>query len=173
MELPDEDADVFEMFVSWLYRKTRHHDGFKIPGYDKQQECLMEDVRLFILGGKYMVEALQRTICEELVDKAASLNHRVPSLAVLDFIYANTRCNVILRKIVADWFATKDKSEWRVDGKTPDTMSTDWLYDLPEFVVDVVLALDATMEPVRNRYIPFQRAKSQYLQSLYKNTGWV
>ncbi len=167
MELPDEDADVVDMFVRWLYRKTIDHDVVEMPAPERQRECLMQDFRLFILAEKYDVRSLQASICEDLFDIATGYQNKVPSFAMLEFVYANTHRKAMIRKFIADWFASTDMSNWQDKEKPTDMISTDWLYQIPEFSVDLALALC-------NPYgrTGFNSGKSSYMQSLRKKTGW-
>lgn len=166
MEMPDEDLDLVEMFVSWLYRNTLHDNLFELSGPDPEQR-MMQTARLFVFADKYDLEALRLGICEKIFDLAANKENKVPSFAVLEYVYSNTQRKAIIRQIIADWFAWTDIRRWHPSGDESEAYSTSWLYNIPEFGVDLALALynpscDTTAPT------PFDGSKLEYIQKFQK-----
>lgn len=166
MELPEEDADLVELFVSWLYRKTLP-DVSEVSAPDPAQERLMRNARLFQFAEQWDVEALQASICGDIFNIAGDWDKELPSFVVLEFIYANTHRKATIRIIIADWFACTDTGRWQAKGEGSDGASTDWLYNIPEFGVDLALAFVYKSRAP----IPLRGSKLPYLQNLQKRSG--
>lgn len=97
MELPDEDLDLFDHFVSWLYSGNFDHKMFDVSAPDTEQrfqEHLMTAARLFVLADKYDIGSLRVSTCDGLFDLSKYTRQKgaglVPLSGVVEYIYANT-----------------------------------------------------------------------------------
>lgn len=127
----------------------------------------MNTARLYVLAEKYDVEALRLDICGDLfnfVHLRVVFGEFLKPLcfAVVDYVYANTNRQSLIRKLIADWFTWFPQASWQGEGE-----STDWLYNVPEFAVDLALALDAPADKTKMGCI-FEWDKSRYLGKLLK-----
>lgn len=127
----------------------------------------MNAARLFVLADQYDIGSLRVSTCNGLFDLSSCTSQRdaglMPLPGVVDYIYTKTQRKAIIRMIIADWFAWVNKFLWQQDGE-----STDWLYTIPVFGVDLALALHEVVEtPYDN---PFDGTKSQYIQELQKKS---
>lgn len=119
MKLPEDDENIFELFVEWLY-----HRRYEIPSRSKAPKndrlLFMQPVRLFVLADKYDVRSLKNLIVSKLF-LAFKQNPGMPSLATIAYAYEHTSQNSTIRKILTDnltrvndltWFQRADKETW-------------------------------------------------------------
>lgn len=166
MDLPDEDPELFEHFVASLYNSKFDHTMFGLPDWDGENGFVMQTARVFVLAGKFDVESLKFDICLDLFDFVSNNSDEddklePPSLPVVQFICANTNHKAPIRILLADWFTQTGLGLWPTEDGSP----TDWLYSLPEFGVDLALALEHKMRGRRGQIV-FEWNKSKYLERL-------
>lgn len=172
MELPDEDVDLFDHFVSWLYSWDFDHKMFDVSAPDTKQrfqEHFMKAAHLFVFADKYDIGSLRISICDDLFDLSSYTTQKdadlVPSSGLVDYVYANTQRKAIIRVIIADWFAWIKQDSWQPDGETAD-----WIYTIPDLGVDLAFALYELSE-TSTMDNPFEGNKAEYMQKLQEKRG--
>jgi hypothetical protein len=66
MELPDDDATVFEGSARWLYSESDHVLLKEYKPLDRDNGAVMQAVRLYLLADKYDVPKLRNDVCRNL-----------------------------------------------------------------------------------------------------------
>ena len=173
MHLPEDEVDIFEHFVTYLYDhdlKLGMEDG---ADWRENQGHLMLTVRLYALAEKYDIETLKSKICKDLhrfivdgIDDKEDDMPLPPCVAVVEHVYSNTSRSAPIRQIMADWFAWNDKYFWGDDDR-----SLEWLYGLPEFLFDLVIALEKSAS-ISAKESPFKKTSIRDLM-LFKKVGKV
>lgn len=133
MTLPEDDPEVFEAFVQWLY-----HQHYEILASDLSHEpgrYLTQTMQLFILADKYGVTHLKNAIIDALVRNAQSKG-KPPSRSAIHQIYEFTPPSSGIRVLLADWYAWQAGRSWL---QAP-TLHT-WLREHPDFAADMVAAM--------------------------------
>ncbi|KAL6716044.1 hypothetical protein ACLMJK_007006 [Lecanora helva] len=149
MTLPDEDPECFNSFLECLYKEYFDYHMLFSGNTEDMQNCLMRCAQLFVLADKYDVESLKANICGNLFSLAKRQPHGnyvrhhgievlLPSSEVIAYIYDHTNRGSPLRKTVADWYAWASQP-YEFDERFGSHF--EWLYDIPDFGVDVALML--------------------------------
>ncbi|KUI67324.1 hypothetical protein VM1G_03299 [Cytospora mali] len=102
IELPDDDADVFEVLVKWMYGSCVN------PSANKDLLCesyARKLIRLYILAYKYMVDGLQDNIMSEMYDQMEVYRweHMHIDEDILIQLWACTPSSH-MHKLLARWF---------------------------------------------------------------------
>ncbi|KUI58638.1 hypothetical protein VP1G_05927 [Cytospora mali] len=102
IELPDDDADVFEFLVKWLYGSCVNPSANK-DLLCKSYACKL--VQLYILAHKYMIDGLQDDIMSEMYDQMQVYRweHMDIDEDVLTQLWACTPSSH-MHKLLARWF---------------------------------------------------------------------
>ena len=137
MNLPDDDPDLFDIFIQCLYRGT----------YSNPESEAVEDepIRLYILAEKYQVRLLKNSIID-LYYLAAKNHSKSPSFAMLEKAYAQTSPKCGLRKFFADWHIWGPKHDLQIQ----DSSTQDFLRRQPDITIDFLVSLH---DKWRYRYI--------------------
>jgi len=133
MTLPEDDPEVFEAFVQWLY-----HQYYEIPASDlrhEQARYLSQTMQLFILADKHGVAKLKNGIIDALVRNAQS-KRTPPSRFAIHQIYEFTPPGSGIRVLLADWYACQAPPSWLQEPTT-----NTWLRERPDFAADMVAAM--------------------------------
>lgn len=133
MTLPEDDPEVFEAFVQWLY-----HQYYEIPASDlrhEQARYLSQTMQLFILADKHGVAKLKNGIIDALV-RNAQFKRTPPSNLAVHHIYEFTPPSSGIRGLLGDWFACETPRSWFQTSATHK-----WLREHPDFAADIVAAM--------------------------------
>lgn len=131
--LAEQDDDVFEIFVDWLYTKTMKTDSVTI----KKGKCVEWEtaVKIYVFG-QYIQCA---RLCNDLLDTIWGIllqyrNYTVPDDYIIRLIYAETPQECGFRKLIASLFVwSEDKNVWRnVNERRAwlNTLPVDFCHDL-------------------------------------------
>ena len=132
MDLPEEDQDMFDSFVQWLY--YRHYE---IPRSQEDElkdgGRFMQTMKLYVFADKYDISSLRSLIVEKLfaVDKSGG----VLSLKAVAYLYEYTSPNASMRKLVADWYAGSYISSWYQGDRIRE-----WFRQHPDIVTDIAIS---------------------------------
>lgn len=155
MTLPDDDADLFNLLVEWLYAGS-----YNIPqptGHkDKDAARFMEFIRLYVLADKYGVTSLKNEIVKTLFD-ALKQNHKTgPNADTVAYVYENLPGTSPIRRLPADFYVCNDKFAWCENVRVSDLLR---IY--PEFAADVVSAF-VRHAPIEDMRESFMDGKGKY-----------
>ena len=95
MNLPEEDPELFDIFIQCLYAGETPLPSLGVP-----QHHLLQ---LFILADKYEVRALKSGIIDRYF-ASAKKHEKAPGTALLSEAYAQTRPSCGLRRLFVDWY---------------------------------------------------------------------
>ena len=142
MTLPDEDPDLFEIFVECIYSKSAEVDYIQSAG---DEGIWMNSARLYVLAEKYDVREVQFAICQKLFTMAsaryANDELRSSSKEAIEFIYDNTGRRAPIRKVLVDCYAFARPWSSYVGHNDDEIYSlNEWLPRVPDFAADLALA---------------------------------
>lgn len=101
MSLPDEDADLYEHFLTWLYADSFQllHPPDKVASDTVR---LVTTARLYVLADKYDIVKLRNDICQAFFPIPRHYRGGPPT-EVTEIIYRETSVNCRFRRFLADW----------------------------------------------------------------------
>lgn len=138
MDLPDDDAGLFDHLVTCIYSKSFDMDLFEDATSDSERE--VQAAQLFALAEKYDVERVVLNIgmglyayarAKRVEGPAYSRKYVPPERRAVEIAYEYTSRDSVLRKVFIDWYSVYDMSG--------DTGLRDWLSTVPEFASDLVV----------------------------------
>lgn len=103
-ELPEDDCDVFNLFLEWLYIRrlpaidVAVHDKFKLSNPNKSP--FIHRIKLYCFAEKLCLSSLMDYTMTVLMESYLTLR-RLPSFAAMDQIYKHTSSSSPLRRFVA------------------------------------------------------------------------
>ena len=127
--LPDDDPELFDIVHIWLNVDllTQSVNGRDVDCTSRQL------IDVFIFGDKYGMPELQNMAINYLIEWAVKKEGLIPHFT---HVYGNTTKNSPLRRLLVDLFAFLPQSWAEIARGYPDL-----LYECPEFVLDVSIAL--------------------------------
>ncbi|KAK4692921.1 hypothetical protein P7C71_g4374, partial [Lecanoromycetidae sp. Uapishka_2] len=129
MTLPEDDAELFDVFVQWLY-----HQHYEIPASDLGRGYLLQTMRLYILADKYQITKFKTNIVDTLVIRSKT-DKTPPSFIAAHHIYANTPAKSGMRRMIADWYACMSSASWWQQDTTQE-----WLRKHSDLAVDLIVS---------------------------------
>jgi len=105
VDLSDEDVEIFEVYLHWLYFKTLPTVCMDDIGRSSEYLLLAE---CYIMGEKIMDTGFKNAVLEALVDKERSppfYGSRLPSKGAICIIYEGTREGSPARRLLVDMWA--------------------------------------------------------------------
>ena len=149
MTLPDDDAEIFNLLVEWLYC---HNYNAPLPTGDDIKDAgrFMEPMRLYVLADKYGVTSLKNLISEKTFDAMKQNGGTLgPSTDTIAYVYQNVPSTSGIRKLLADLHACNMIPDWY-----HNTKARECLRDNPEFAADVKFRWDqhASRDLLRNKF---------------------
>lgn len=138
MKLPEDDPDIFELLVRWLYTKE-----LAVPVTDTKEDCnehYLQLCKLYVSADKYRILALKNYIVDYFfmlkLKLASHPLYNAPQMNVVYYVYKNTTGSCALRKLLIAW------NVWHVDLKWYSGDGVHGLLcDLPEYSADLVIAM--------------------------------
>lgn len=130
MDLEEEEEDIFDLFVQWLYSQQ-----YEMPGNDVEGGRFLEPLKLFALAEKFDVSRLKSYLMAKMF-AAGKQGGAPPSLIAITYAYKHTPSNSCVRKLLADWYACKVPVWWYRDKSIQS-----WFREHPDVVTDVMLSL--------------------------------
>lgn len=150
MTLPEDDVELFNDFVQWLY-----HQRYVIPPSDLNMEkkggYFTQTMQLYVLADKYGVTSLKNSIVDVLFVQA-QITTGTPGLKSVGYLYNNTRPTSRIRAMITDWYTSYVSPKWFQESGVRR-----WLVRHPEFAADLVASF-ANLNTIELR------------KSLFKNT---
>lgn len=130
MELVEEDEEVFDLFVRWLYEGK--YGLPKLEGLEKDDTNVILSVKLYVFADARDIEDLQQELIIQLVEAIDRENPYAPSKTVVRYVYSSVTADTsVMRELMADW------SAWR--------MGADWskaeLVQVPAFAAELIFSL--------------------------------
>ena len=87
MELVEEDEEVFDLFVRWLYEGK---SGLpKLEGLREDDTDLMLSVKLYVFADARDVENLRQELMRQLVEAIDRESPYAPSKTVVRYVYSS------------------------------------------------------------------------------------
>ncbi|KAL9073490.1 MAG: hypothetical protein Q9161_002911 [Pseudevernia consocians] len=129
MDLVEENEDIFDCFIQWLY--SQHYE---IRGDGTGSDRFREPLRLFVLAEKFDISKLKNLLMAKIF-AAAKQGSIGPSLSAIGYTYEHTPPSSIIRRLLADWFACKVSIPTYNDDTTQK-----WFRSHPEIVTDIMLS---------------------------------
>ena len=134
MILPEDDAELLNLMVEWLY--SRRYDLPLRTGDTIQNGArYMESIRLYVLADKYGVTSLKNYIVKVIFDTLKDGQVTRPNLDTVAYAYQNTPQNSGIRKLLADLYACNINFDWY--GREENKLE---LQKYPEFATDMLLS---------------------------------
>ena len=134
MILPEDDAELLNLMVEWLY--SHHYDLPPRTGDTIQNGArYMESMRLYVLADKYGVTSLKNYIVKIIFDTLRDGQVTGPNLDTVAYAYQNTPQNSGIRKLLADLYACNINFDWY--GREENKLE---LQKYPEFATDMLLS---------------------------------
>lgn len=148
MSLPDDDAELFNLLVEWLYSYNYNipqRTGDKI----KDAGRFMEPMRLYVLANKYGVTSLKNLIAKTIFNAMKQHGLTEVNVDTVAYVYQNVPGVSGIRKLLADFHACYIKPNWY-----ENTEARECLRNNPEFAADVMLRLDqhTSKDLMRNEF---------------------
>lgn len=131
MTLPEDDENVFDLFVDWLYHR-RYEIAPPPESAPEDYDRFMQPVQLFVLADKYDVRKLKNLVLYQLF---LTLKHAKDSPALTTFAYAykHTSQSSTIRKVLADHLTYSTELTWFSQASIQT-----WFRDHPDISVDVI-----------------------------------
>lgn len=131
MDLEEENEDIFDRFVQWLYSQQ-----YEMPGEGTGAGRFEEPLHLFVLAEKFDVSKLKSLLMVKLFAAGKQVSGESPSLAAVVYAYEHTPTNSSVRRLLADWYACKLSFSWfEIDAIQK------WLRAHPEIMADVMFSV--------------------------------
>ena len=157
MKLEEEDEEVFDLFVQWLYWGEQSLP--KLEGLDEGDTELMLCVKLCVFADAQEIVDLQREVMDRLLEAIDREAGYLPSIKVVTYVFSNvTAKNSATRDIVADWTAWHISEDWCNDD------NIDELLEVPAFAKKLVYSLANFAEESRTDS-KFPREAEAYYES--------
>lgn len=131
MDLEEENEDIFDRFVQWLYSQQ-----YEMPGEGTGAGRFEEPLHLFVLAEKFDVSKLKSLLMVKLFAAGKQGGGESPPLAAVVYAYEHTPTNSSVRKLLADWYACKLSFSWY----EKDAIQK-WLRAHPEIMTDVMFSV--------------------------------
>lgn len=138
MDLPKDDVNTVDQFIQWLY--TRRYKVEKSEALtEKKAGDFLKPIHLLIFADKYDVPSLKCDVLNGMLDwiqNEKNVANLPPSPTAVKHLYHNTCRNSGLRRLMTDWYAASVTVDWLEESSVQK-----WFLGLPEFAVDLVIAL--------------------------------
>lgn len=164
MQLPEDDENIFSLFVDWLYHQR--YEMLPQPGDDdedtydeddhvvkvrKEGDRYLSAFKVYVLAEKYDVPDLKWLLTKTLFADGGSCRHG-PSNASISYLYGHTAQSAGIRRLIADWHA------WCMDPVHFGYRKfRAFLEKHPEFSADINLSYGKNLER-GSEYNPFEGA---------------
>lgn len=102
IELPDDDPEIFGIYVHWLYRGT-------LPVYTKAKDKVewLNILKSHTFGDKVLDNSFQNTAIYALIEKCTTLGEGktgCPNIDAIQHVYGNTSGSSPIRKLFLDMY---------------------------------------------------------------------
>ncbi|KAL8842556.1 MAG: hypothetical protein Q9170_000510 [Blastenia crenularia] len=133
MELVEDEPDVFERLIHWLYHREIH---IKLPRMENTAtDGYYQIFRLYILADKLAVVSLKDHIMDILIHEFSCPEATIPTQRIVAYVYENTTRGSEIRRYLATCYLLDDD----LDGLLQK--QNDWFYQVPDFAVDLAAAM--------------------------------
>lgn len=146
MTLPEDDADIFDSFIHWLYYQ---HDEIATSDAMEPRVRLTHYLKLCLLADKFKVMRLKHRLVDVLFSMARPGMVR-PHPKDVAHVYENTPSRSGMRTMIADWYFCFVDRSWFGFSSVHR-----WFVRHPEFAADV-LASFAKLHTTRLRTSHFK-----------------
>ena len=163
MQLPEDDEDLFSLFIDWLYHQRYEmlpesdddedsgDDNDDIDDWEDESNRFHQVFQLFVLAEKYDVPDLKRLLTRTLFAEVQTCRN-MPSCASISWLYGHTTQSAGIHRLVADWHA------WHMEPRDLEHRNfRALLIKHPEFSADIILSYGRNIVKGSN-YNPFAGA---------------
>lgn len=130
VSLPDEDPEVFESYLHWIYCK-------KLPlrCEDPGSAEYLQLAKAIILGDRLQDADFEDAAIDAVIDKSQSSKMNGQALApMITYIYKNTVGESGARRLLVDFYVCQGNKDWLGGPKGPRDLP-------PEFILDLATGL--------------------------------
>lgn len=124
MHLIEDDVDTVDLVIQWVYKQECN---IGVVPIDDAGEMWMQPIRLLVFAEKYDIPSFKLDTIEILVAHIQEHGSITPSKTVAEYVYDNTCRGSGIRKLLADWYTTRNPRKWFQMRSTHD-----WLLNYPE-----------------------------------------
>lgn len=163
MALPDEDPEIVERLMQWLYFKSLSLT--KAVCSKTSTERYFQLAKLNTLADKFDVGLLKNLIIDEIFAINTRPNVFPPQTPVIAYIYENTTEKSSLRKLMVGWYVWHINHKWYTFDSTPE-----FLEDIPSFAADLAIAMSRRVQDPSLKS-PFLSEPSSYYEDRSKSSG--
>ena len=161
MQLPEDDENIFSLFIDWLYNQRYEmlpepddddedlNDEDDVYEEEREDDRYLSAFKLFVFAEKYDVPDLKWLLTKTLFADVAACQMG-PTNASVNYLYGHTARSAGIRRLIADWHA------WRMDPvyfERPNFRAL--LEKHPEFSADINLSYAKYLDR-ESKYDPFE-----------------
>jgi len=108
MTLPDDDVDIVEAFVDFLYKERFEH---AVCNNKTSTDGVVNlATRLYIFADKYSIIKMQNSICQTII--ALATRKSSPPCSAITHLYSNAPETNGLYRLFIDWLAWQTDKAW-------------------------------------------------------------
>ncbi|KAI9709172.1 MAG: hypothetical protein M1812_007757 [Candelaria pacifica] len=158
--LPDDEVEMFEYFMHWLYtKKLADEEADELPLGSN------ELIEIYLFADKRGVPSLMNKVVDMIMATVPFVGG-VPAFNAVDLVYENTASNSLLRKLFVDLYAYDIDVDTLPDLSKPGTTTESLFLGRPkEFLVGIALANVRRLPfRLRDEKAPFELDISQYYE---------
>lgn len=158
MNLPEDDPEVFERLVQWLYWKAFDLPPFVEGASHDAQIIFMHLARLYVAADKYGIIDLKNSVMDRF-HKAYADRAGAPRFKVLDYVYRNTTAKAKLRAFLVASYVWDVHLTWYESDYAQISLCA-----RPEFAAAVAMAMASRLG--RNNKNPFSLGSSHFHEAV-------
>lgn len=135
MSLPEDDTDVVEQFVQWVYFGTLDYERLK-EMKDLESPGFELTFRLYVFADKYDLAQIKSLICKDMFKAFKGINWGRLDKDTLTYVYQSTVKNDLLRTMIKDALVWKTTCAWY---EMEENLL--WLHNMQDLAFDVTVSL--------------------------------
>lgn len=138
IHLPEDDPDVFQVYLHWLYTNTLP-TRINTSGWIGNAEYI-QLAKAYVLGDKLQDGDFQDVVIDMIVDKckwqSIDGGKWYPAGEIVQKIYDNTLSNSKARCLLVDIYVSHGSGSWLYDYSKPHDIPKEFIYDLTVSFLD-------------------------------------
>jgi hypothetical protein len=151
IHLPDDEPEIFALYVHWLYYGTLpvFCDESGLPGNSEYLNL----VKAYVLGDKILDSRYQDAAIDAIVEKCQSKAQDganwFPVGEVIRYAFDNTNESAPIRELLVDMYAIHGYRAWLEDWAEPASLPQPFLFKLASTLLDWRHGAKLTFQPSR------------------------
>ena len=156
MNLPEEDPEIFDNLIQWIYAKRFPFDIREHAESSYVMATVMHLATLYVAADKYDILELKNDVIHQLWILSGKTQNDVGiGDKIIEFVYANTVAGSRLRKLLVQWQANSAGSN-SLAQKNMKKLARDY----PEYAADLLAQFAKQYStPSQEEYMAIQEAK--------------